>query len=74
MGGGAVQSMLKKQKLYTKSSFVAELAGVDDAYGAILWTRLFMEVQGYKIEKNILYQDNKSTILLIENGKKSLGK
>ena len=33
-----------------------------------------MEAQGYKIEENILYQDNKSTILLIENGKKSSGK
>ena len=30
--------------------------------------------QGYKIEENILYQDNKSMILLIENGKKRSGK
>ena len=30
-----------------------------------------MEAQGYNIEKNILYQDNKSAILLEENGKKS---
>ena len=33
-----------------------------------------MEAQGYQINKNILYQDNKSTILLEENGKKSSGK
>ena len=33
-----------------------------------------MEEQGYKINKNILYQDNKSTILLENNGKLSLGK
>ena len=37
----------------------------------ILWTKLFMEAQGYEIQKNILYQDNKSTILLEENGKHS---
>ena len=40
----------------------------------ILWSKLFMEWQGYEICKNILYQDNKSTILLIENGRKSAGK
>ena len=33
--------------------------------------KLFMEWQGYPIEKNILYQDNKSAILLEENGRKS---
>ena len=33
-----------------------------------------MEAQGYDIRENILYQDNKSTILLLNNGKASLGK
>ena len=33
-----------------------------------------MEAQGYQSNKNILYQDNKSTILLEENRKKSSGK
>ena len=33
-----------------------------------------MENQGYRIEKNILFQDNKSTILLENNGKKSSSK
>ena len=37
----------------------------------ILWTKLFLEAQGYDVEKNILYQDNKSAILLETNGKKS---
>ncbi len=40
----------------------------------ILWTKLFLEAQGYEIEKNILYQDNKSAILLETKGKKSSGK
>ena len=39
-----------------------------------IWTKLFMEAQGYKICKNILYQDNKSAILLEINGKQSSGK
>ena len=40
----------------------------------ILWTKLFVEVQGCTIDKNIPYQDNKSAILLEENGWKSSGK
>ena len=31
-------------------------------------------IKWYVVEKNILYQDNKSTILLEENGKRSSGK
>ena len=30
-----------------------------------------MEAQSYAIKQNILYQDNKSTILLLKNGKQS---
>jgi hypothetical protein len=73
-GGGAPQSISRKQKLNTRSSTEAELVGVDDASVMILWTKLFMEAQGYEIKKNVLYQDNKSTILLETNGKRSSGK
>ena len=40
----------------------------------VLWTRLFLEEQGYMIESNKVFQDNKSTILLEKNGKRSSGK
>jgi hypothetical protein len=73
-GKGAVQSVSRKQKLNMKSSTEAELVGVDDTSVMILWIKLFLEAQGYKIEKNTLYQDNKSAIPLEENGKKSSGK
>ena len=33
-----------------------------------------MKDQGYTLEKNILFQDNKSAILLETNGKRSAGK
>ncbi|CAJ1960243.1 unnamed protein product [Cylindrotheca closterium] len=72
--GGAAQVMLKKQKLNSRSSTEAELIAVDDVVTMILWTKLFMEWQGYPIKKNILYQDNKSAVLLEENGRKSAGK
>ena len=37
----------------------------------ILWTRLLMETQGYEVKYNIVYQDSKSTMLLVKNGKYS---
>jgi hypothetical protein len=73
-GGGAAQSISRKQKLNTRSSCEAELVAADDAATMILWTKKFMEAQGHKIERNILYQDNKSTILLENNGKRSSSK
>ena len=74
MGQGSPINISRKQKLNTRSSTEAELVGADDASVMILWTQLFMEHQGYHIEKNILYQDNKSAILLETNGRKSAGK
>ena len=73
-GKGIIQSQSRKQKLNTKSSTEAELVATDDLSTMMLWTRLFMEAQGYKIKQNILHQDNKSTIKLLENGKKSSSK
>ena len=67
-------SMSRKQKLNTKSSTTAELVGADDATHNDVMDQLFMEEQGYKIEDNVLYQDNKSAILLEKNGRKSMGK
>ena len=70
---GAVQSLSKKQKLNTRSSTEAKLVGADDIATQILWMKHFMEAQGYTIEDNILHQDNKSTILLQENGGRAPG-
>ena len=63
MGSGGIISMSRKQKLKKRSSTEAELVGADDAVIMILGTRLLLEEQGYQVEKNILYQDNKSAIL-----------
>ena len=40
----------------------------------MMWCKYFMEAKGYAIENHILYQDNKSTILLENNGRMSAGK
>jgi hypothetical protein len=40
----------------------------------VLWIMYFLEAQGYKIDDNVLYQDNNSSILLETNGRGSSGK
>jgi hypothetical protein len=72
-GDGAVQYISRKQKLNTRSSTESELVGVDGVLVMIIWTKLFLEEQGYDINSNIFYRDNKSAILLETNGKKSSG-
>ena len=74
LGKGAVYSSSSKQKINTKSSTEAELVGVDDAMGQIIWTRNFLQSQGYSADKNIIYQDNMSAMLLENNGKLSSSK
>ena len=73
-GFGSAINASAKQKLNTRSSTEAELVGADDMVTPLLWTRLFMEAQGYPAKKIILFQDNMSTIKLLLNGKKSSSK
>jgi hypothetical protein len=75
LGTGVIYGTSKGQKLNTKSSTEAKIVGTDDVMPKILWTLYFLEAQGYKIDEKILYQDNKSSILLLEtNGRGSSGK
>jgi hypothetical protein len=57
-----------------RSSTINELVAVDEMLAQILWTRLFMKAQGIEVSDNILYQDNKSAILLEKNGRASSSK
>ena len=71
MGHGSIYSNSLKQKLVARSSTEAELVGVHDILPQILWTRNFLMSQGYPVQKNIVYQDNMSAMLLENNGRKS---
>ena len=71
MGRGFPIVTSTKQKLNTRSSTESELVGVDDMMPSILWTRYFLKAQGYHVSDNIIFQDNKSTMLLERNGKAS---
>jgi hypothetical protein len=74
LGKGSVIGMSKKQKINTRSSMESELVVADDAIPQMMWTRYFMEGQGYNVEECILHQDNMSAMLLETNGKQSSSK
>ena len=61
-GTGAALSKSTKQELNTKSSTEAELFGASDYLPNAIWTKKFLEAQGYKITENKFYQDNESAI------------
>jgi hypothetical protein len=69
MGTGSITGISKKQKINTRSSTESELVGVHDVAPHMLWTRYFIEAQGYKLKESILHQDNMSAMLLETNGK-----
>ena len=62
---GAVISKSSGQKMNTKSSSETELVGVDDLLPEMLWTKYFIEAQGYGVEHNIIHQDNESTLRML---------
>jgi hypothetical protein len=74
LGKGATISFSHKHKLNVRSSTEGELVSIYDALSTILWARYFIESQGYMVEENILYQDNKSMIQLVNNGRWSSSK
>ena len=73
-GKGMVNGMSSAQKINTTSSTEAEVVAVHDNMPGILWTRYFMEAQGYPMKPSVVHQDNQSAMLLETNGKGSSGK
>jgi hypothetical protein len=70
-GWGVLLSKCQKQKLNTKSSTESEIVGVSDYLPNVVWARMFLEAQGFVINKNIHCQDNQSSIKIEKNGKRS---
>jgi len=60
------QNIKFRQKALAKAR--SSVFGLYDKIGDVLWTRQFLEAQGYKINTNIVYQDNMSTLSLAKNG------
>ena len=74
LGKGVIYGTSTRQKINTKSSTEAELVGVNEVLPQVLWTRYFLEEQGYGVIESIVYQDNQSAILLEKNGRASSSK
>ncbi len=74
MGTGFPLDKSTKHKLNTRSSTESEIVAVNNLIPQILWARLFMKAQGFSVSINILYQDNKSAMLLETNGQTSSSK
>jgi hypothetical protein len=72
-GDCAVLFRSNKQKVNTRSSTESELIAVDDALPTVQWTKNFMMDQGFDLE-TLIKEDNRSTMLLMKNGKLSSGK
>ena len=68
LGKGAIYSGSWKQRLVACSSTESELIGVYDVLPQVLWTKQFLEEQGWLDSTTVVYQDNTSSILLEKNG------
>ena len=67
LGTGSIVSSLQKQGLNTRSSTETEVVAVDEKLPQILWTKYFLDEQGYKSGHHI-QQDNISAQRLEING------
>ena len=71
---GTITSVSTKQKANARSSTESELIGIDDGVAKILWTKLFIQCQGFFVKLNLAHRDNTSSLKLEENEKSSSGK
>ena len=74
LGRGAFSAISTKQKANARSSTEAELIGIDDVISKILWSKRFVEAQGFDLETNLIYRDNTSSMKLEQNGRASASK
>jgi histone deacetylase 1/2 len=69
VGSGNILAKSTKQKLVCKSSTEAELVALSDMCSSVIWVREFLIGQGEEVAPATLYQDNQSTMAMIERGK-----
>jgi hypothetical protein len=69
IGKGPIYASTSKLPIMTKSSTESELLTAADKSAQLFWSREFLINLGYNVEAGVLFQDNTSTINLINNGK-----
>ena len=71
LGTGAFYTKSTSQKINTTSSCEAELVALAKGLQQTIWSRTFLSAQGFDTPPITVYQDNQSTIKLIERGRPS---
>ena len=66
---GPVHCSSRKQGIVTKSSTESELVAMSDSCNQGIHVRRFLTAQGYVMGPMEIFQDNKSTMALIERGR-----
>jgi hypothetical protein len=74
MGKGAVISSSNVMNCNTQSSTEMELILIHDKLPDIIWTRYFVEGQGYNIDEYMIFQDNMSSLSLEKSDRVSFSK
>ena len=69
LGRGAVYTKSTTQKINTTSSCEAELVAVSKGLQQSLWAQSFMTYQGLSMPPLLVYQDNQSTVKLLQRGR-----
>lgn len=69
LGTGALYTKSTTQRINTTSSCEAELVAISKGLQQSLWARSFMAHQGFTMPPLIVYQDNQSTVKLLQRGR-----
>ena len=72
MGRGLPISDSTNQKSKTRISTELKIVGVDEFMPGILWARNVLKDQHYGVTENIIFQNNRSALLLENNSKASI--
>ena len=73
-GHGFTVVSYTKQKINIRRYPEVELVDADDFMSEIYWTQYFIKDQGYGVLENVLFKDNRDSIILEKNGKASSSK
>ncbi len=65
-GKKTASSSCNKMKCNTQSSTETELILLHNKLSDIVWTRYFVECQGYEIDECVVFQDSNMSVLSLE--------
>ena len=74
IGKDAASSKLIRHRINLRSSAESEIIGVENNMPGVIWTLCFFGGNGLNVNKNIVYQDNQSAIIMERNRKYLHGK